>query len=316
MSTTRGDIESAIVTGAAGFIGSHVVEFLVDRGVATVAVDEVAVTMGSSRASRPVSHTMDVASHEFTDLLGSLKPDLLLHFAGSGYVPPSVSDPVYDFRRNLEATLKVLESVRQASPGTRLIFASSAAVYGEPRESPVTEHCALDPISPYGVSKLAGERYVSVFARLYGIRAASMRMFSIFGPRQRKQVVYDLIERVHKQPTRLEVLGTGSEIRDFLFVTDVPRAAWIIANAGRLCGEAYNVASGTSVSIATLVRDILDITEFAPLVAFTGAVRLGDPRDWTADIRLVRSLGFEPSVDLREGVARTVAWYRSMDAQR
>src|SRR5690606_14091871 len=133
--------------------------------------------------------------------------DYIFHLAANAYIPPSVEAPAYDFALNLHNTFTLLEALRQAPRRPRLVNVSSAAVYGNPASLPIGEGDPTVPISPYGVSKLAAERYVAVFSQLYGLPASSVRLFSVYGPRQRKQVVYDLLCRLRQNPRCLEVLG-------------------------------------------------------------------------------------------------------------
>jgi UDP-glucose 4-epimerase len=175
--------------------------------------------------------------------------DAIFHFAANAYVPPSVANPAWDYQINFESTFQLLEAMRAVQHPATLVYASSAAVYGNPLRIPVSETDATFPISPYGVGKLAAERYVAVYSGLYGIRAASLRLFSIYGPRQRKQVVYDLMERISQNRDELFIHGDGTQERDFGYVEDVARAAMIVAERGALGGEVYNVGSGQPVSI-------------------------------------------------------------------
>ncbi len=182
-----------------------------------------------------------------------LDHDVIFHLAANAYIPPSVEDPAFDYALNLDTTFRLLEVLRGAAQPPRLVFTSSAAVYGDPQRLPIHESDPTVPISPYGVGKLAAERYVAVYSQLYGITASSVRLFSVYGPRQRKQVVYDLIDRLARDPARLEVIGDGTQERDFAFVDDVAAAIVLVGSDAPGRGEVYNVASGTSHSIAQLV---------------------------------------------------------------
>jgi UDP-glucose 4-epimerase len=220
-----------------------------------------------------------------------------------------VKDPVGDLRNNAEVTLHVLEAIRHFSPTTRLVYTSSAAVYGSPKKLPISENHPLVPVSPYGVSKLAAEGYVSLYAQLHSLRTASLRLFSVFGPGQRKQVVFDLIAKLRANPDELEVYGTGQEIRDFIYVDDVVSAALLVMTRGDLRGEVYNVASGEGTSIHELVETIVSVMGVRPRIHYTGHVRPGDALRWIADISRLASLGFRPSVNLWEGIKWIVKWY-------
>lgn len=304
-----------LVTGGAGFIGSHLVERLVAAGADVAVLDHV-----RSGAPRNLAAVVDRVTLLQGDVVTTLADpafvqgyDVVFHLAANPYIPPSVENPVFDFELNLGATLRLLEALRVAPRGPRLVFVSSAAVYGDPRRLPIHEDDPTVPISPYGVSKLAAERYVAVYADLYDLACSSVRLFSVFGPRQRKQVVFDLIDRLHADPDRLEVYGDGTQARDFVYVVDVADAMIAVADRAPARGEAINVASGTSTSIAGLVEGLTAAMGIRPEVVWSGAVRPGDAQRWGVDIATLRALPFAPAWSLADGLRATIDWY---DADR
>ena len=238
--------------------------------------------------------------------------DFVFHLAGNAYVPPSVESPDYDFHLNLETTFVLLEHLRRAKSPPALIFASSAAVYGNPMKVPIHEDDPTIPISPYGVSKLAAERYVAVYNKLYDIPTVSMRLFSAFGPRQKKQIVYDLLAKLDQDPTRLSVLGDGTQERDFLYVADLVDAMLLVAERAPKRGEVYNVASGVSVTITELVETICEEVRIRPRIEYTGSTRPGDANRWVVDMSKLRALGYDPKVNLSEGLQLTSEWYHTL----
>ncbi len=245
----------ALVTGGAGFIGSHVVEHLVDQGMSVTVVDDLST--GRPENLERVRTRIQVDERPLAALLETpaslLDHDIVFHLAANAYIPPSVENPAFDYMLNLDTTFRLLEVLRTAATPPRLVFTSSAAVYGDPQRLPIHESDPTVPISPYGVGKLAAERYLAVYSQLYGITASSVRLFSVYGPRQRKQVVYDLMDRLAREPTRLEVFGDGTQERDFVFAADVAAAIALVGTSAPGRGETYNVASGSSYSIAQLV---------------------------------------------------------------
>jgi UDP-glucose 4-epimerase len=303
-----------LITGGAGFIGSHLVERLVASEARVTVVDNLSAGRLAhlGGGGRQIEHVReDVTRESFSQLVASGSFDCIFHLAGNPYVPPSVEQPWFDFQANLMGTLRLLEGLRGSGRRTRTVVWSSAAVYGDGQAGLLSEETATVPISPYGVSKLAADRYVAVYARLYGVAAASLRPFSVYGPRQRKQVVYDLIRKLSPGPAEVEALGDGTQMRDFSYVSDVVEAALATVVAGRLEGETYNVASGESCSIRELLETLTALMGVSPQVRWTGAVRPGEAQRWFADTARLRGLGWVPRVPLDEGLRRTIVWYRA-----
>jgi UDP-glucose 4-epimerase len=195
-----------------------------------------------------------------------------------------------------------------------MVFVSSAAVYGDSRYQPMDEQHPLEPKSPYGVSKLAAEGYVRLYARLHGVRGLTVRPFSIYGPRQRKLVVYDLLTRLHDGERPLRMLGSPDVSRDFVFVEDAARALVVLARAAAAEGEAYNLASGRSTSLHELATSLIDVTGIEVDVEFSGEVRAGDPLHWTGDPQRAGALGVRCDTPLEEGLRRTADWFAAARA--
>jgi UDP-glucose 4-epimerase len=305
--------QRALVTGGAGFVGSHVVEHLVNEGWAVTVVDDLST--GRIENLEPVRSQIQFDETPLDALLAApctlSAHDVVFHLAANAYIPPSVENPAFDFVLNLETTFRLLEALRTMAQPPRLVYTSSAAVYGDPQRLPIHEADPTVPISPYGVGKLAAERYVAVYSQLYGIAASSVRLFSVYGPRQRKQVVYDLIDRLAHEPTRLEVIGDGTQERDFVFAGDVAAAIALVGREAPGRGEVYNVASGSSWSIAQLVSAVCTAMGLDPELTYTGSLRPGDAQRWTVDTAALCELGYRPGTSLRDGVAATWDWYRA-----
>lgn len=308
---------SVLVTGGAGFIGSHLVERLVESGCSVTVLDSgltgdpgnlAAVTGRVRLVAADVSSALEDGSVSVDDY------DLIVHLAANPYVPWSVANPRHDFRLNAVASFDLIEAVRASRRRPRLVNISSAAVYGDPEQQPIQESAPLAPISPYGVSKLAAERYLEVYSRCYGVSGASLRLFSVYGPRQRKQVVFDLLRKCSEGRGRMQVIGDGSQERDFVFVSDVVAAILLVAERAPAVGEAYNVASGTTVSIRRLVEAVCETWGVPPQVDYTGSIRPGDAEKWTPDIGRITGLGYCPGVQLLEGLAAIRDWLSKAQA--
>lgn len=301
-----------LVTGGAGFIGSHLVEQLAAAGAAVMVVDNLSTGRRENLLSVDGALRMneqDIRQMAWEKVLSGQQYDVIFHLAANAYVPPSVERPAWDYEINLAGTFRLLETLRAVKwPGT-LVYASSAAVYGDPVRMPIREDDPTVPISPYGVAKLAAERYLAVYSHLYGLRGASLRFFSVYGPRQRKQVVYDLIKKIYHNPTELFIHGDGTQVRDFNYVEDTAQAAMLVAARAPLQGEVYNVASGTECSIGNLAETLCAILGAQPQFVYSGSVRPGDPEKWAVDIGCLRALGYQPQVSLENGLRQTVGWF-------
>jgi UDP-glucose 4-epimerase len=310
---------AVVVTGGAGFIGSHLVEELDALGAQVAVVDNL--TKGKQEnlagvADRVDLRELDVRDPEFADLLADARPHTVYHLAGFASVPDSVHAVREDFEQNAEATLALLEAVRHASPDTRVVFTSSAAVYGEGTAAPLSEAGPTVPLAPYGVSKLAGERYTHVYARVFGLRTAVVRFFPVFGPRLRRHVIWDLMRKVDADPSELTLEGDGEEVRDVMYVANAVAAMLLVTDEAPFEGEVYNASDGRPVTIRELAGIICRAMGVEPRLAYTGAVRPGVSRVWIADTARLRSLGFRPRVSLEEGIEQTVEWFRAAAARR
>jgi UDP-glucose 4-epimerase len=305
--------QTVAVTGGAGFVGSHLVEKLVGLGANVVVIDNLSSgrLQNISEVSGEVEmHQADILELEWKAFLKQKNLDYIFHLAGNAYVPPSIENPSYDYQVNLYGTFRLLEALREIAWTGKMIFASSAAVYGNPVSNPIKETDPTIPISPYGVAKLAAERYIEVFCKIYGLKAVSLRFFSLYGPRQRKQVIYDFCRKIEHNGEKLYIFGDGSQVRDFNYVTDTVQALLLTAQIAPAHGEVYNVASGKENSIADLAKLLCEVFHVSPQIEYSGAVRPGDADKWSVDISSLVSLGYHPEISLREGLQRTVDWYR------
>ncbi|MDP7238294.1 MAG: NAD-dependent epimerase/dehydratase family protein [Candidatus Latescibacteria bacterium] len=301
-----------LVTGGTGFIGRHLIGRLLSLGAQVTIVDRTTRVNLFEPSRHLTTYTLSLPDSSIVDLIKQDRFTAVFHLAGPSSVPSSIQNPADDLFFNAHATLQILEAIRHHSLETRLIYMASAAVYGNPDHLPVAETTPLHPISPYGISKLATEMYISLYARLHDLQTASLRPFSIYGPGQKKLVVYDLIQKLQTNPDRIEVYGTGEEVRDFLYVDDMVAAAIMVMIRGDLKGEAYNVASGHGTVIRDIVGILTSTIKLSPQICYTGKGRPGDPAKWIADISKLAGLGFRPTVNLKDGLKQVVRWYDSL----
>ncbi len=304
---------NVLVTGGAGFIGSHLVDEFVRRGAKVTVIDDFST--GSMANLSEVSDRVDLSelnliSDNLRPLLAARNFDLIVHTAANANVPASVENAMMDFQKNAVATFNLLEAVRAEAPTAHFINTSSAAVYGKAATASTSEDSPVFPVSPYAVSKLAAEHYVSVFAHLYGLRTATLRLFPVYGPKLRKQVIYDLMYKIHKNPNELPIQGDGTQMRDFNYIANVVEAFMTVTEHGKLEGEVYNVASEEIITIDILARMICERMKVTPHFAYSGAARAGDMPRMHGNISRLKSLGYHPRLDFAKGLDETVAWFR------
>ena len=310
-----------LVTGGAGFIGSHVVEALSARGDAVRVVDDLSTGDRENLAAAPDAEFIEADLAAGGAAIRAVAGiDHVIHLAAIPSVPRSVRQPERCHRANVEATHALLVAARDAGV-RRVVLASSSAVYGETATLPKREDACPAPLSPYALHKLIGEQYAALFTRLYGLETVALRFFNVFGPRQAPSSQYSGVISLFtaallagRSPT---IYGDGEQTRDFTYVGDVVAAvlAACAAPSGAVAGRAINVARGTRTSVNALYAALQRVTGASGVEPAYAEARPGDIRDSQADITLARELlGFEPSVTVEEGLRRTVAWQRSAPA--
>jgi dTDP-glucose 4,6-dehydratase/UDP-glucose 4-epimerase len=207
--------------------------------------------------------------------------------------------------------LRILEAIRISNPKTTFINISSAAVYGTPSQLPVNEDANVDPISPYGWHKRQSEILCREYSQLYGLKTCSMRVFSAYGPGLNKQLFWDLYQKTRKGKS-IELLGTGDESRDYIFVKDLVRASEAIATKGLLEGEVINVANGIETKIREAASSFIKALGWDGEIRFTGSKRKGDPENWCADISKIKEMGFNSEFSLYTGLKAYGRWLRDL----
>lgn len=306
-----------IVTGGAGFIGSHLVDRLVQEGAQVCILDNFSTGMRGNLAS--VSSDVDISTGDIRDPDVAIKvlagADTVFHLAALGSVSRSVDDPTTSHDVNVDGTLNLLVAAKQQGV-RRFVYSSSSSVYGDNPVLPKHERLAPQPISPYAVSKLAAEMYCRVFCKVYGMQTISLRYFNVFGPRQDPASMYaavvprfiDAVRR-GEAPT---IFGDGKQSRDFTYVDNVVQANLLAMHVDEGFGQSYNIACGQNVSVRCLADDVIGLLGAGTEPVYAEP-RNGDIRDSLADISLAWEwLRYKPLVQFSEGLKQTVAWYQNV----
>jgi dTDP-glucose 4,6-dehydratase/UDP-glucose 4-epimerase len=296
-----------LIIGSEGFIGSHFVDFFLEKGSTVTGLD-----LFEQPARKYQYIKISRLSPEFEEIFHQHSFDAVINAAGSGNVPYSMTHPVLDFEANCLDSIRVLDNIRKHQPGCKYIHISSAAVYGNPQRLPVNESDPVSPMSPYGWHKLVAEKLCQEYTSIYKTQTAVIRPFSVYGPRLKKQLFWDLYQKFLTKKEGIELFGTGKESRDFIHVKDLVRAVDLILQEGQLEGECYNIASGKEYTIEEAVSVFLAAMGEKAKYSFNGVVREGDPLNWRADISSLKILGFKPAIELDEGLRDTVKWMQGI----
>jgi UDP-glucose 4-epimerase len=295
-----------LVTGGAGFIGSHLVDMLVEKGALVTVIDNLSTgkLVNLKKSGKAITfRQVDILDARRISQIVK-ENEIIFHLAANADVPRSVRDPKHDFDTNIVGSFNLLKSAVDAKI-EKFIFASSAAVYGNPEYTPIDEKHPTNPISPYGASKLAIEFLGRSYLNTYGLPFVTMRIFNTYGERQPRYVMFDLLKKLYKDSSQLEVLGTGKQLRDYSYVLDTAKA-FILAAEKAKGGDIYNIAGGKPISIRDVVTHILDTLEIKDIkVTYTNKSWQGDISILAANINKITSeLSFKPTVTLDIGIKR------------
>lgn len=312
-------MQNVLITGGAGFIGSHLVETLISQEI-----EEVIVVDNLSSGHRENVPTVPNIKFVHGDIRKSAlmnrlvkKCDIVFHLAeyipetkeyGPGHVVKYSSEkPLEDFDVNAKGTIVVLDAARKHD--RKVIFASTAAIYGNTGLKSIPEDTKPLPASPYGAAKLCAEIYGDTYSREYKLPIVVARLFNVYGPRQRKYVMYDLLLRLLENPKQLDVLGTGKEERDFIYVQDAVEALMILASDPKAEGRVFNVGTGVGTQVSKVVRLLLKTLRLNTKVRFIGESWSGDLKAIVANIDRIVEVGFKPRFSLEKGVEKLVSWF-------
>lgn len=309
-----------LVTGGAGFIGSHIAGELARKGHPVRIIDNFST--GKRESISSFLDEIELVEADIREFKACRKVvegmDFVLHQAALTSVPFSIEDPLLTNEANITGTLNLLLASRDAKV-RRLVFASSAAVYGDDSRLPKTENMEGLPISPYALSKRVGEMYCQLFSQLYGLSTVCLRYFNIFGPRQDPfsqyaSVIPNFIGKMLKEE-KPSVFGDGEQSRDFLYVSNVVEANILASRASEVSGEVFNIAGGEKTTVNSLVKELNELLGKEIKPAYDNP-RSGDIKHSYADISKARKmLKYEPTVSFSDGLNETVRWYREGNRQ-
>jgi nucleoside-diphosphate-sugar epimerase len=310
----------ALVTGGAGFIGSHIAAQLIESGLKVRIIDNLST--GYEKNVEAIGGDLDFVRADVGDeeALNKVLRDveLIFHEAAIPSVPRSVEHPAETHQASVDATFKLLLAARDHNV-RRVIYAASSSAYGDQPELPKREDMRPAPLSPYAAAKLVGEYYCQVFTRVYGLETVSLRYFNVFGPRQDPTSQYSgVISRFMKallddeQPV---IYGDGEQSRDFTYISNVVDANLRAAESAGAVGEIINIANGHRTTLNELLEAMKRVTGKSKITARYEAPRTGDVRDSLADLSQARTLlGYQPQVSLEEGLRRTFDWWQKNSA--
>ena len=308
-------IQTLLITGASGFLGTWLADAAFALGYRIIGIDLLAPSKPRIWAGFATS------SCDTTDLVSLLQGETLhavCHLAGGASVAGSFADPYGDFSSLIPGTSRLALYLAKAQPQARLYLFSSAAVYGNPKSLPISERSRVFPISPYGVHKALAESLLFHYARVLKLNVTAFRIFSVFGPGLKKQIVWDVGQRaltaMHGKESKIVLSGTGNESRDFIYIKDLCKAVlMVIAHGSNQSTEIYNLASGTESRIAEVAECLVQKLKLPLEVSFNGKARKGDPTNWRADISKLKAVGFQADYTLEAGLKEIATWMNKLE---
>ena len=297
--------QTILILGSEGFIGSQ----LVAHFKTAYSVFGIDVCPQPTNIYTYWQHSED--QKELISCFTANAFDFCINAAGSGNVGYSILHPDFDFNMNVVQPQQVLEAIRIHQPTCKYLHFSSAAVYGNPKQLPVTETDTVDPLSPYGWHKYLSENLCSEYGKVFGIPTTVLRPFSVFGPGLKKQLFWDLYQKFKNHPDQIEIWGTGNESRDFIYIRDLCRSVETIMQHSDFQSTVYNIGTGEEISVRHAATAFLTQLNPEIQIRFNNKSKPGDPINWKADISRLARLGFTPNTNFDSGINQVAQWIKS-----
>ncbi len=298
-------IMKILIIGSKGFIGYHLYSHLVKQGHEIWSADVIIDNSSNERYFH-----LDATNSDFSPLFNHTAYELCINCSGAASVPDSIRYPFRDYSLNTLNVFKILEAIRRSQSACKFLNLSSAAVYGNPERLPINEDVPVNPLSPYGIHKLQAEQICKEFNDFYKIQTCSVRIFSVYGPGLRKQLFWDLYNKIDSG-IPFTLFGTGNESRDFIYISDLVKAIEIVYEHSDFCGNIINIANGMEIRIKDAVSIFTGFFNTEIKYTFSHEIRKGDPTNWRADISKLQSLGYMPQVDIIKGLSNYFEWIKT-----
>jgi UDP-glucose 4-epimerase len=298
-------IEKILIIGSEGFIGKHAVVFFNNLNYDVYGADILDINSDHY-------YKVNDALCSFEEIFSDNTFSICINLSGAANVSRSMEEPYIDFELNVINVIRILEAIRITSPNCKFVNFSSAAVYGNPDFLPIKEISPTAPISPYGYHKLFSENLLTEYHNIYKLQTLSLRVFSVYGEGLKKQLFWDLYNKYKNNVNNEIVLsGAGTETRDFIFIQDLLKALLLLINNMKFEGQKVNIGNGKEVKISEAVGVFFKIIDSNVKIIYNNQTREGDPKNWEADISILKKLGYRSDFDLEVGLKRYVNWLQN-----
>jgi UDP-glucose 4-epimerase len=304
-------MRNILITGSNGFIGRSLVNYFLDKGDYVIGIDISSGSENKIDLKRYQFFCFELPSSELKSILERFLPEIIIHAAGSSSVPDSIINPEIDFQKSIVSLHSILEGARKFSANSLIVFTSSAAVYGNVNELPISEDSQINPISPYGYHKYLCELLLDEYYKIYSIKSSILRLYSIYSHGLKNRIFWDVCLKAKESKT-ITLFGTGDETRDYIHIKDFLQVVSLIIEKGEHNASRYNVANGIEVSTKELATKLITNLGKGNELNFNEIVREGDPIRWVADLQKVKKLGYKQTLSINEGLHQYADWFKSI----